>query len=48
MKFVQRAFEVVRERASAVLAGSALWWVIEHLADRAISFVLHAVGMGAL
>ncbi len=46
MKHLRRMVEVVSERASAVLAGSALWWVVEHLADKAISYAVHVIAAG--
>ncbi len=50
MKHLRRMMGIIGERASAVLAGSALWWVAEHLADKAISYAAHVIvaGMGML
>lgn len=44
MRRVWRALEIIRERISVVLVGSALWWVLEHLADKAILYAVHMIG----
>ncbi len=40
MRGLRRTLEVLRERTMAVLCGSALWWMVEHLADKAIDHAM--------
>lgn len=42
MRLLRRAAYLLRERASVALFGSLLWWLVEHLFDKAIESAVRA------
>ena len=42
MKYVRRALEILRERLSITLLGSALWWAYEHFLDENLGSMIRS------